>query len=238
MRFGKGEPSARERIVRALTELCSERGFRGFDLEAVLARAGLEESAFYRHFADLEDCFCEVMQECAFEILSRSWSVYAAEQGWANQIRAVAYQSLRFVQEDPPRSQTILVEAEWAGERARLIHDQAVEALSSFIDLGRGELADPDSISPTTADAIGGALVSQIRAMVERREYDSFTALMPEMMYSVVLPYLGTEAALRELHIPPGSRVPSQLEEGRDVPPGHRLGGPAGGEHHLQRPTV
>ncbi len=50
----------RARIRQALIDLCWERGFASLTLADVLDRAQVDEPAFHRHFADLEDCFFQV----------------------------------------------------------------------------------------------------------------------------------------------------------------------------------
>jgi hypothetical protein len=78
-----------------------------------------------------------------------------------------------------------------------------MEALVEFIDLGRKELDDPESLTRATAEAVGGAIFSRIRSEIEADETDTLPALLPKMMYMAVLPYLGPEAAAEELKTAP-----------------------------------
>lgn len=211
--------SQRTRIRRALTGLCFERGYRATSLPLLLERAEVAERDFRREFDDLEDCLCSILVEQRTELMVVAWNAFSSQEGWANQMRAVALAMIRFAQEDQPRARTILVEAELAGEPSKLIRDQGMEMFSAFIDTGREQLEDPGSISRATADALGGAVFYQVRAKVEKGEYDELTDQLPELMYAVVLPYLGPEAALRELRIPPGAhRPPDEEEAGGEIP--------------------
>ena len=169
----------------------------------LLERAAVDQQAFERHFADLEDCFCELFQELSNEYLLRVGGAYAAEQGWANQLRAAAYEGLRFLREDLPRARFLFIEVLSAGTRAHLVRDQNMEALFELIDLGRAELADPDSLSRDTAVSIGGGIYERTHVAIDRDDPKVWETLVPEFMYTLVLPYLGPEAALEELSIPP-----------------------------------
>jgi AcrR family transcriptional regulator len=194
----------RARIESAFVGVVCERGYRETTVEAVCERAGVDLADFERHFSDLEDCLCEYIQEGTMVLLGRCLMAFGEqeEEGWQGQLRAVAHAMLRFLQEDMARARIMTVEVLSAGERAQLIRDQGMEALFEFIDLGRAELDDPDSLSRATAEAVGGAIFSRIRNQIESGDRDSLTALLPKMMYTAVLPYLGPEAAEAELRIP------------------------------------
>jgi AcrR family transcriptional regulator len=46
-----------------LLRLCLERGYDQIEIPDLLERAELPESAFRRHFSDLEDCFCAKLED-------------------------------------------------------------------------------------------------------------------------------------------------------------------------------
>jgi AcrR family transcriptional regulator len=212
-------PSRRARIRRALTDLCFEQSYRATTLPALLERAEVSERDFRREFDDLDDCLCSILVEQRSELMAVAWNSFSGHEQWVDQMRALGLAMLRFAQEDPARARTILVEAELAGEPSRLIRDQGMEMFSAFIDTGREQLSDPESVSTKTAYALGGAIFYQVRAKVEKNEFDQLTDHFPEMMYSIVLPYLGPEAALRELAIPPGAQhPPDEPSEAADRP--------------------
>ena len=193
-------------IERAMAEVACERGYANISVETVCAAAGVERGEFDRHFKDLEDCLCEYVQAGTNELLTRSLQAFTKCEGWRNQLRAVAHTMLAFLQEDDARARIMTVEILSAGDRAQLIRDQGMEGLFEFIDLGRQELADPDSMTRATAEAVGGAIFSRIRIEVEKGDPSALTDLLPKMMYSAVLPYLGPEAAMEELHRTPPKR--------------------------------
>lgn len=142
------------------------------------------------------------MQAGTDELLARVAQAYAAEETWSDQLRAVAYEMLRFLSEDPERTRAMTVDVLSAGERAQLIRDQGMQALVELIDQGRQELDDPDSMSRTTAEGIAGAIYNRIHVAVAAGRFDALEPMVPELMYNAVLPYLGTEAAMRELSMP------------------------------------
>jgi len=150
-----------------------------------------------------EERLCEVIQAGTDELLRRVAAAYAAEDTWRDRLRAVAYTMLRFLQEDPERARTMTVEVLSVGGSAQLIRDQGMAALIELIDQGRQELPDPDSMTRATAEAIGGGIYNRMHVVIEAGEAASLDRMVPELMYTAVFPYLGTEVAMEELSIPP-----------------------------------
>ncbi len=210
-------PSAeRDRIGRALIDLCFEHGYRDTTLPMLLERAAVDRQTFGRHFADLEDCFCEVFQDLSNQYLIRVGSAFAAAKGWRNQMRAATYASIRFLREDVPRARYLFIEVLSAGTRAQLIRDQNMQALYELVDLGRAELDDPDSVSRDTAVTIAGGIYELMHSRMDRDDPEDWESKVPDVMYAMVLPYLGPEAALEELSIPAPDEPDAMAGASRD----------------------
>jgi hypothetical protein len=150
-----------------------------------------------------EEQLCAALHAGTEELLSRVALAYAHEDEWRDRLRAVAYEMLRFLREDRERARMMTVDVLSAGERAQLIRDQGMQGLIELIDQGRQELPNPDLMSRATAEGIGGAIYHRIHVAVAAGRFDALKAMVPELMYNAVLPYLGTEVAMEELSIPP-----------------------------------
>jgi AcrR family transcriptional regulator len=201
-------PPDLQRIRRALFDLCAEVGYPRVDVPMLLERAGVSRRAFFDRFSSLEDCLCTVVEDERADLLRRSWNAFTEQSSWPSAIRAIAHTLLRFFEEDLPRARVMVVEMDSAGERARLIRDEGIEAFVTFIDMGRSELEDPESISRATAEAIAGSIFTQFRNAIEYGDPASRAALLPQLMYAVVLPYKGPQAAMTELKaLPPVLRA-------------------------------
>lgn len=216
MRTKPTSAANRERIEAALPEVLSVRGWSGTSVEDVCARAEVTRAAFDRAFSSIEDCYCAYFEAQAAILLTRSAAVFEKEESWRDQLRGVAFTLLDFLQEDPVRARVMMVETLAAGDRARLVRDQGMQALTLFIDAGRGELDDPESLSSATAAAICGAIFNQILFEIERDNYENLRLLVPKLMYSAVLPYLGPDAAAEELRRPVPPRA-ADVSAGVDI---------------------
>jgi AcrR family transcriptional regulator len=196
-------PFTRDPIHQALIDLCFERGYAGLTVEELCRRAELDRDRFGARYSGLEDCFAVALEECAEEFLTRLTAAYEGEGRWQDRLRAVAYATLRHLQEDPSRAHFTTVESFNGGERAQLIRDRVFATLSSFIDDGRYEPGAPASISDATAESLNGAVFRHMRVAIENNKSGRFEDVLPELMYAAVLPYLGPEAAAEELEIAP-----------------------------------
>jgi AcrR family transcriptional regulator len=193
----------RERIAAAMVDLCFEHGYRQTTPEMLFDRAEVDRAGFRRHFADLEDCFCEVYKEMRDDLMGRVAAAVEYEATWRDGLRATAYTMVDWTAEDEKRTKFTVIEVRSAGERALILMGQAFEELFDLIDRGRDERQLPGEISRATAEAIGGTIFNQMYAAYEDGSIDAVRAKVPEMMYMAVRPYLGDEAAAEELREPP-----------------------------------
>ncbi len=147
--------------------------------------------------------FADRVEAGTTELMGRVGRVYAAAPAWRDGIRAVVYELRRFLLEDPVRAREMVLEAPFGDERARTVREQGIAGLTALIDLGRTELSDSDSIPPTVAAITAGAVYNRMHQGVEAGPQALTVELVRELMYAVVLPYRGLDAAIEELSIPP-----------------------------------
>jgi hypothetical protein len=136
------------------------------------------------------------------ELLLRVSRAYGSQQLWVDQLRAVAYEMLRFLREDEARARLMVIDVLRSTPKAIAIREHGMEALTELIDLGRRELADPESVPRTVAVVAAGTIYNRIHVGVEAGVETLGAALVRELMFTAVLPYLGIELALAELEAP------------------------------------
>jgi len=85
--------------------------------------------------------------------------------------------------------------------------DGGSEGLAELIDEGRAAPTTPASVTGVTAEALAGAIFHELCLAATREDGPPVESeLVPTLMYSAVLPYVGAEAAAEELRIPPPPR--------------------------------
>jgi hypothetical protein len=134
--------------------------------------------------------------------LLRVSRAFAAQQSWEDQLRAVAYELLRFLREDEARARLMVIEVLDSTPKAIAVREHGMEALTELIDLGRQQLDEPDSLPRSIAAVAAGTIYNRLHVGVETGVETLTPELVRELMFTAVLPYLGIEAALAELDAP------------------------------------
>lgn len=201
-RPGAKAAAKRERaaLVKAMVEICDERGYREATPALITSRAGLDREAFGRHFEDLEDCFL-ALWDVAFEDLGEKLlSAYASESDWRLKLRAAAQELLRLLRKRRyPVLRVLTLNSDLAGRRAIRRRDQFLRSFAALIDAGRYETADPDAVPTETAFALTAGVHHAVYARYATGRENELPDLVPQLMCMIVTPYLGHEAGLAEL---------------------------------------
>jgi AcrR family transcriptional regulator len=187
----------RERLIVAMLNAAAELGYLETNVQDVIDRAGVSRPTFYEHFSNKEDCFLAAFDTSAERLRKKVHS--AARRGgdvWRDRVRYGLVALLRFAIREPDTARTLVVEARAASEAAVR---RRVELLDDFArcldDEARELLTAPPPRTAVTAAGIIGGVESLLYSRLCKQEYDQLEALLPSLMYFVVLPYEGHEAA-------------------------------------------
>jgi AcrR family transcriptional regulator len=199
-----GEGGERDRIREAVLDLVFDHGCDGTSVEMVVARAGVEEGAFEREFGDLENCFLEIYLESNDRFRETVEAAYAEGETWRENLRSAAYAAARFLEKRPREVRLNVSQVFAAGEMAVIERDRYYQLFVDYIDAGRQELDDPDSMSRSVAEGVMGSIAAAMfKGVAQTGDAGKAEDFVPELMFIAVRPYLGHEVALEELQISP-----------------------------------
>jgi AcrR family transcriptional regulator len=187
----------RERLIVAMLNAAADLGYLETNVQDVIDRAGVSRPTFYEHFANKEDCFLAAFDTSA-ERLRKSVRAAARNGGdlWRDQVRSGLQALLRFASHEPDTARTMVVEARAASAAAVRRRVELLDDFAQCLDSQARELLpDPRSNTPLTASGIVGGVESLLYSRLCKHEYDQLESLLPSLMYFVVLPYEGHEAA-------------------------------------------
>ena len=126
----------RARLIAAAREVFAADGFGGASIEAIVARARVSRTAFYRFFSGKEECMLAVY-EAAIASLVERFAAAAATEDPEGRVRVGIDAIVEGLAADPVTARVVRVEAVGAGpavERAR------VEARARFASLLEAEM--------------------------------------------------------------------------------------------------
>jgi len=187
----------RERLIVAMLNAAAELGYLETNVQDVIDRAGVSRPTFYEHFSNKEDCFLAAFDTSA-ERLRRKVDAAVRKGGdvWRDRVRFGLEALLRFASREPDTARTMVVEARAASAAAV---KRRVELMDEFAHClqtqARELLPEGTAENAMTASGIVGGVESLLYSRLCKQEYDQIESLLPSLMYFVVLPYEGHEAA-------------------------------------------
>jgi AcrR family transcriptional regulator len=189
--------SQRGRILIAMTDAVGRDGYQAARVADVISHAGVSRKTFYEHFEDKEHCFIAAYQQGLARLLSVTLDAFEAQDEWGDQLRAGLTALLNALAYDPAIARVCFVEVLAAGPKAVETRNDAMRGFSYIYDAGRLE-ADDDLPGFTGLSMVGGLSEILYREIVAGATAE-LPQLVPELMYMSVLPFLGADAAAREL---------------------------------------
>ena len=200
-----------------MVEVVGERGVGDVAVAHVVTRAGISRRTFYELFEDREDCFLATFDHALARAASVVVPAYQARDVWREKVRAGLAALLEFLEDEPGFGKLLVVDALGAGPRALAHRMSVLGILIDTVDGGRTEGKSGKDAPPLTSEGIVGAVFSVIHArLLERRGAkrsqngrrpsrsagSSLSGLLNPLMSMIVMPYLGANAARRELDRP------------------------------------
>lgn len=191
-------PSERDRIVQAMAATCAERGYGETTVEAVIERAGVSREVFTQNFTGTEDCGLAAVNQILAEataVASGAWSPDSSE--WESILRGVRA-LLELMAARPSFAHLAYIQSRQAMPPSSFEpYDSGVKVVASMIDRLRAYGAEGAPLPPTTARAVVGSAEMLIRRALVAGEPERLPQLLPEIIYGVLVPYLGQEEAAR-----------------------------------------
>lgn len=187
----------RERLIVAMLNAAAELGYLETNVQDVIDRAGVSRPTFYEHFSNKEDCFLAAFDTSAAR-LRRQVEAAARKGGdvWRDRVRFGLEAVLKFAIREPDTARTMVVEARAASETAVRRRVELLDEFALCLDgQARDLLREPPTQAPVTASGIVGGVESLLYSRLCKHEYGQLESLLPSLMYFVVLPYEGHEAA-------------------------------------------
>jgi len=193
----------RDRIAEAMIDVACERGYKSTTVAAVVDRAGLDSAVFERHFNGKDECFLWIFDREARRFNEVVLPAHRRGADWRDGLRSGAYEAARFIRDNPREAHFGTVVLFEAGDLAQAHRDALLQQHVELIDSGRQELDDPDSVTRATAEWVIGSVYGLLAKEFVAGDPKDPLAMVPQLMYMAVRPYLGHEAAREELNIPP-----------------------------------
>jgi AcrR family transcriptional regulator len=195
----------RARVIDAMIETVSYRGYDRTTMERVLQNAAVAAAVFEEHFDDKQDCFLQALDELVAGVEGRVRESIEHGETWPERVRLGLAALLDALTEDPDGARVILVECLSAGAAADERYRALMRIFPPLLEEGRFHSANPDHLPPGTSEALVGGIV----AILHRRALEDRTGELPRLLgdlaYFALLPYLDHHRALVAAYAKPSA---------------------------------
>lgn len=190
----------RERLLEGVVRVAAEKGYEATTVADITEFAGLPREAFERHFADKHSCFLEAYDAVMEILFTRVATAVedSAGESWPDQVAAGLRALVELLAEESDVARMAMVEVAASGELARERYRAALSRFGPFLEPGREYSGQGDELPADTASfAIGGA-ASMIFDEIRAGRGPELPELLPDLVFTVLMPYLGAAAASQE----------------------------------------
>jgi hypothetical protein len=201
----------RERLLDAMLEEMVESGPEGAEVEAALRRAGLDGEEWLAEFLDKDSCLFAAYEQLTERLARKTGEGCALGEDWPQRVRC----GLEYLLEElagKPAVAALLIQAFPAlSPAARARYQEFVESFAPLLAGGR-ELSGMGAELPAEVELFAvGAAEAIVFEEIEAGRAAQLAALGPAIVFSLLVPFLGPEAASAEM------KRASKVAEGRDL---------------------
>jgi AcrR family transcriptional regulator len=194
----------RRDIIDALVHTIALRGYDRTTIDRVLLLAEVPAPVFDEHFEDKQDCLLAALDELIAGIEGAISERIDDSMCWSERVRIGLETLLATFADHPEGARVAFVECLSAGELALARVRSAMASMIPILEGGRsphgseaGACApDTDHLPPQTSEAVVGGIASILHRRVLEGHTAQLPALLPDLLYFALMPYLGHDRAL------------------------------------------
>jgi len=188
-----------QRMLDAVAEVVSDKGYVAMSVEDIITVAGVSRRTFYDKFKSKEDAYLQSFDAIAQVLLAEVTAAYGSSQDFIEGVIACLGAFLDLAAREPRYADMCMVEVLAAGPTAIGRRNAIMKALVAV--LHRGAQTLPDSLNPPelTAEIVIGGIYEVVYSRVLAGEATELPSLLPDLAYSIMLPYIGKARAERSL---------------------------------------
>lgn len=184
-----------------MVRVAAAKGYEATTVADVIEYADVSQATFDQEFGGKEECFLEAY-ETVFDILiTHVTNGFEAADGdpWPERVVEMLRALVEMLSVEAEIARMAMVEVTAAGEEVRERYRAMLSRFIPFLEEGRTYSGQGDELPLDTARfAVGGA-ASMIFDEVRAGRGPELQRILPDLVFAVLMPYLGSEAAEDEM---------------------------------------
>ena len=192
-----------QRMLDAVAEVVGEKGYVAMSVEDIITVAGVSRRTFYDNFKSKEEAYLASFDGIAQELLTQVTTAYDSSKSFITGVIGCMRVFLELAAAQPRYAKMCIVEVLAAGPTAITRRNAMMRALAGVLHQGAQTL--PQKLAQThdppelTSEIVIGGIYEVVYSRVLAGEATELPSLLPDLAYSVMLPYVGDAAAERAL---------------------------------------
>ena len=187
--------SQRERLLAAVVRVTAARGYESTSVADILEEAGVGRESFYELFTDKKDCLLVARGLLVDDLEETVRAAYGSGEAWVDQVRNALAAMLQWFAADPAAARVVTIELAAVGPAARELFQSDFNRFTKLMDDGLAEQVP--GLPQATGLAVGGLLARVYEEVVNDRAAE-LPALLPDLVYELLVPFVGEESARAE----------------------------------------
>lgn len=189
----RAEPrDARERILAAVTEIVTEKGYQEMAITEIAARAGVSLTTFYQHFEGKEAAFLTSLDVAQREVFQRTVSYFSTAPDWPTAVSIGGRAFAAFIATHPAVAKMGNVEV-WSTTPAGFeLRERGMTLFRALLDEG---LRQYPTGNPITAEAVGASIDALLFSWLRHEGSERLYELLPTTLFLALTPFVGAERA-------------------------------------------
>jgi AcrR family transcriptional regulator len=188
------ERSQRERLLAAVVRVSATKGYEATSVADILEEAGVGRESFYELFRDKQDCMMAARQLLIEDLAEAVSAAYNGPGPWVDRVREALAATLRWFADDPIAGRVVMLELAALGPVSRRIFQEDFDRFTRLLDEGLDDAAQRPEVPRATGLAVGAAFARLYDEVARDRTAD-LPAMLPELTYEVLVPFLGEAEA-------------------------------------------
>jgi AcrR family transcriptional regulator len=193
----------RERLFDGLVHTVAQKGYANARVSDICQAAGVTRPVFYALFASKEDAFLAAYGHGTAMLLQLMEEAYRSAPDWQAGAREALRVLLDILAAVPAFATMAVVEIDGVGVAARQERDQLLDRFDRFFAQAPSTLPAPQR-AELIKSVVGGIYSTLRRYIVSGRTLDLPEAL-PMLSYFMMTPFIGNDAAARQLNLAPAA---------------------------------
>jgi AcrR family transcriptional regulator len=189
----------RQRILAAVAEAVSDVGYAAMTVEDIIKAAGVSRRTFYEHFKSKEEAFLVSYDDISAQLMQAVEVAFNRTDSFVTRVEDCMSAFLTLLAAEPAYANMCIVEVLVAGQSAIERRDAVMRQFTELIDRGASDELPKSARPPElTSETLVGGVHEVIYARVLRGETAQLPNVLPDLTFSVLLPYVGREVATAE----------------------------------------